>query len=149
MTTDHCPLNFDFTMKIIVPNTVLPKGAKIIPTVKKEIGGWVEMEFDAKVERFGLTWFRCKGGISHDGDREDWIADMPWGCLSVSDYQFREPRFGFDKFNSFDEACAEIIKKAKGQAKDKANEYRDKAAKADAAEAMLSAAIVKSAASIP
>lgn len=32
----------------------LPKGAKLIRPVRKKIGGWVDMEFDAKVERLGL-----------------------------------------------------------------------------------------------
>jgi hypothetical protein len=106
-------------MKTIVPNTVLPKGARLIKPFEKKIGGWVEMEFDAEVERLGLTWYRVKGGMGErkNGDREDWIADIPSCCISIHDYQWREPRWGSFGYESFDKAIAGRTKEALSIAK--------------------------------
>jgi hypothetical protein len=104
-------------MKTIAPNTVLPKGARLfLKPIHAKIGGWNEMEFDASVERLGLTWYRVKGGMGRNqagnatNDREDWVADIPVMALSVHDYQWREPRWGFHRYKSFDEAIAEQTK---------------------------------------
>ena len=70
----------------------LPKGAKEIK-VKKKIGGWVEMEFDAKLIHRGIQWLRVKDGFGDKGDREDWVADIPITCISVSDYHFRKEMY--------------------------------------------------------
>jgi hypothetical protein len=92
-------------MKTIKPNTVLPKGAKLLnKPVRKQTGNWVSMVFDAKLVRKGITWLRVKDGMSGNNDREDWVADIPKICASAHDYEWREPRFGAYKYNSFKEA---------------------------------------------
>jgi hypothetical protein len=67
----------------------LPKGAK--PTKRTAtIGNWVKMEFDARLPHRGIVWYRVSGGFGHRNDREDWVADIPYGCLSVSDYNWKK-----------------------------------------------------------
>lgn len=132
------------TMKTIAPNTQLPKGAKLLKKpLTHSIGGWSEMELDAVVERQGIKWFRVKGGMGDGGDREDWIANIPSGCLSVHDYQWREPRWGFEKFNSFNEAVTAQIKRGIDFAKKKAVEYRQNADNADQTVQLLERALRK------
>ncbi len=86
------------------PNTVLPKGGKLIKPLRKKIGTWVEMEFDATCRRNGLTWFRVKNGMGERGDREDWVADVPGVSISVHDYHYNGEDFG-PSYGSFDNAC--------------------------------------------
>ncbi len=128
-------------MKAIVPNSVLPKGAKKIVTLKREVGGWAEMEFDAICERHGLKWLRVKNGMGGRADSEDWVCDLPSACLSVHDYQWREPRWGFDKFDSFDEAVLAEMRSGAKQAKHSASELREKANRADETVRLLTAAL--------
>lgn len=105
-------------MKTIKLNTVLPKGGKLLKKpLKKKTGNWVEMIFDAEVLVEGIRWLRVQGGMGqgsplprNSNPREDWVADIPHGCASVHDYQFREPRWGFHEYNSFEEACREQLK---------------------------------------
>jgi len=128
-------------LKLIAPNSVLPKGAKLIkPPIEKEVGGWVLQEFDARVERLGLTWLRVKGGM---GGSEDWIADIPSGCVSIHDYEWREPRWGSARYESFDEACAGRIARAIEHQKHKAAELRQKAEEADESVVLLARAIAR------
>lgn len=65
-----------------------------------KIGGWVQMDYDAKMRVNGIEWIRVKDGLSGKGDREDWIANIPSGCVSIHDYQYREPRWGFEQYRS-------------------------------------------------
>ena len=82
----------------------LPRGAKLLtPTLKKSIGNWVEMEYDAEIARLGLTWYRVKDGMGNSGDREDWVAFIPTGNLCVHDYHWKGPVFGV-RYSSFDQA---------------------------------------------
>jgi hypothetical protein len=99
-------------MKPFKPNTKLPRGGKLLrPTITKETGGWTSLTYDAKVERLGLTWYRVQGGFSGKGYREDWVADLPSGCLSVSDYNWRDTSFPTN-YGSFDKAVRELTKEA-------------------------------------
>lgn len=112
----------------IKPNTVLPKGGKLLNPIRTaSIAGWSEMQYDAKVKCAGLTWLRVKGGMGGDNSGEEWVADIPSGCLSVHDYSWRAPRWGFDKWNSFEEAATESIKRHVAYARQSAKELRDKA----------------------
>lgn len=133
------------TRKLIAPNTVLPEGATRIPTVNKTLAGRVEMPFDARVERFGLTWYRVAGGMGEprNDSREDWCCDIPSGGMSVHDYQWREPRWGLDKFKSFDEAVIAEMKRSVRSRKDKAAEYRESAKKAEQAVKLMTAALAQ------
>jgi len=87
------------------PNSVLPKGAKLLPRIRtKPAGSWSDtLCYDASCERLGLTWLRVKSGFSSKNDREDWVADLPHGCLSVSDYNWNKGSFGH-YYGSFDDA---------------------------------------------
>jgi hypothetical protein len=129
-------------VKQIKANTVLPTGGKLLRRVLDcKIGGWVQMKFDAKVERFGLTWYRVKDGMGRNGDREDWVLDIPTQAVSIHDYQWREPRWGFEKYNSFDEAALAQMVKGLDQAESRAAEFRRDAALVDASVAILKRAI--------
>lgn len=130
-------------MKTIVANSVLPSGAKEIVTIRKKIGGWVEMEYDAECERYGLTWLRVKGGFNSHGGREDWVCDLPTGLLSVSDSSWREPRFGFDNFSSFDEAVAGEIRRSLSYAESKTKEKEREADESRETEALLRKSVSK------
>lgn len=112
----------------IEPNTVLPKGARHITPVKKEIGGYVKLPYDAKVTLNGVTWYRVQGGFSGHGDREDWVADIPLVNLSVHDYEWREPRWGFVSVNSFEEATEVALKGAPVTVRHRQKELRAKLA---------------------
>jgi hypothetical protein len=92
-----------------IPNSVLPAGGELIKPIKKKIGGWNELEFDAKVSRIGLTWYRVRGGFGGRGDSEGWIADIVAGNISVCDYNFNDTGFGIN-YGSFDGACVGQIK---------------------------------------
>lgn len=76
--------------------TRLPKGAKLVNPFTKKIGSWVEMTFDAEVIRYGIKWYRVKDGMGVSGEREDWVADLPAGCLSIHDYHWNGNPFGRD-----------------------------------------------------
>jgi len=79
------------------------RGMKILTRpIKRKIGSWVEMEYDAKIKRLGMTWLRVKGGFGGRGDREDWVGDVPFGCISVSNYNWTEHNFGH--YGTFDKA---------------------------------------------
>lgn len=97
------------------PNTTLPEGAKkILSKYRREIGSWAEMEYDAHVMRYGIKWLRVKGGFSGSGDREDWVADLPHGTLSVS--KKGSSGFRLDPFTevagSFEDAIQNELKRA-------------------------------------
>lgn len=96
--------------KNILPNTVLPSGGHLIRPIKRKIGHWVEMVFDAEVTMHGgMRWLRVRGGFGQRGDREDWVADFP-ANISVSDCEWREPRWGPRHYNSFEEATLSEMK---------------------------------------
>jgi hypothetical protein len=101
-------------VKAIKPNTVLPRGGRLIKVSKKKIGGWNPMKYDAKVVRFGLRIYRVAGGMGGANDREDWVVDVPHACVSVHCYQWRPPRWGFEKFSSFDEVIEAMLTNAVG-----------------------------------
>lgn len=46
------------------------------PPVKRQIGNYREMAYDATLELDGLVWCRAEGGFGEAGDREDWICDV-------------------------------------------------------------------------
>lgn len=80
-------------------------------TRTKKIGGWNEMEYDKTIVRKGITWYRVKDGMGGQGDREDWVASVPELCISVHDYQWREPRWGIISYPSFKAALdGEILR---------------------------------------
>lgn len=93
------------------PNAKLPRGAKKLPKpVHKKLGCWVQLTYDAVVERYGIKWYRVKGGFAEgDNSREDWCADVDQCCLAVHDYHWNGDDFG-PSYKSFDDACAGEIK---------------------------------------
>jgi hypothetical protein len=95
----------------VKPNTVLPKGGEMLPKViKAKIGGWAEMEYDAKVMRHGLEWLRVKDGMGSRGDREDWVANVNSIAISVHDYHWNGDDFG-PNHGTFNNACEQEMKK--------------------------------------
>lgn len=62
------------------------------------------MEYDAAYSYRGIRWLRVKDGMNGAGDREDWVAELPTGTASVHDYQWREPRGGSVKAETFHDA---------------------------------------------
>lgn len=124
----------------------LPKGATMLPKIiKKSVGGWAEQEFDAKCERFGLTLYRIKDGFGGHGDREDWIVDVPSGCISINDYQYRAPYWGFERYRSFDRAIAGNIERGIEREKGKIIEHERKAEAARKSLQLLKHALTKTA----
>ncbi len=91
------------------PKLRLPRGAKLCPAFKATIGSWVEMEYDAVVVRLGITWYRIKDGMDGSGKREDWVADLPEFCVSVSDYNWRPSRRMSGRFKFYRSFNAAII----------------------------------------
>lgn len=78
----------------------LPKGARNINPVKRSLGSWVEMIFDAELIHRGILWLRVKDGFGGRGDREDWVAELSVS-VSVSDYHFvKEKYWGFKEHQS-------------------------------------------------
>jgi len=96
-------------MKKPKPNTVLPKGGRLIKPFQSTFGSWIKQTFDAKVERFGLTWYRVQGGFGGKGGREDWVADIPCACLSASDL-YHDGLSLWGKKGSFDQEAAKETK---------------------------------------
>lgn len=123
----------------------LPKGGKLLePAIKRQIGGWSEQELDAKIIRFGLTLYRVKDGMGGNGDREDWIVDVPSGCVSIHDYQYRAPYWGFEKYSSFDKAIAGQIQRGIEHEKGKIINHERKAEEARKSLQLLKHALTKS-----
>jgi hypothetical protein len=115
------------------------KTKKITP-VKKKIGCWVEMTFDAVTERFGVRWLRVKDGFGGRGDREDWVADIPHGCLSVHDYHWNGDGFGPD-YGSFDGAIRGETKLMVDSLHHRENELRERLRKIQATVEILEKSI--------
>lgn len=86
----------------------LPDRAKLIEPITRVIGRWVEMTFDAKTERCGVTWFRVKDGMGGRGDGEDWVADVPNVPICVHDYHWNGDSFGANH-GTFDNACQQEL----------------------------------------
>lgn len=125
------------------PNTVLPKGGRLLqPPVKRQIGGWVKMTYDATVQRHGLTWLRVQGGFGGRGDREDWVADLPSGSVSVSDYDWvpglwnARPCHG-----TFDAAIIAEMRRNVAYLRQTTAELRDKADHAEEAQHLMETAL--------
>lgn len=70
-----------------------PGARKLKTKIRATIGHWVEMQYDAELRRRGLTWLRVVGGFSGDNRREDWVASVPSGCLSVNAKDIGRIRF--------------------------------------------------------
>lgn len=87
----------------------LPNGAIKIPTVEMKMGNFIPQTVDAKIELYGITWYRVAGGFGGRGDREDWIADVHEVSICACDYQWNGESFGPD-FGTFDNACLEALK---------------------------------------
>jgi len=104
----------------------LPKNARMLKSVKTtQISGWAEMSYDAEMYLHGIQWLRVKDGMGGGGDREDWVAVVPYGTFSVHDYQWREPRCGFVKVDSIEEAMEVEIKNGVVRCMDKIKATRD------------------------
>ena len=132
-------------MRAIYNDKILPRGAKLLnPHIKKKVGSWCEQEFDAKVERFGITWFRVHLGMGGSGGREDWVADIPNGCLSIHDYQFRKPYWGMHRYKSFDDAIVGQMKECQSRISETIEETNDKLARYRVSHSMITIAIGKS-----
>lgn len=122
------------------PNTVLPDGGKLIPVLRKKVGNWVEMEFDAEVMRFGQRWLRVKDGMGGRNDREDWIMDIPGQGVSIHDYHWNGEDFGANH-GSFDNAILEEMKLSRGYASEKRAELLGKLRDMERSIELLDAAI--------
>lgn len=94
----------------------LPEGAREIRPIRRKIGTWVELDFDAKLRFRGVWWFRVMGGFGGNGDREDWVADIDYGCVSVSDYHWRGKKWGSERYQTFQDALIGRMKGALGSA---------------------------------
>lgn len=94
----------------VKPNTVLPKGAILITPITFQIGQWVKIEYDAKLTRKNINWYRVRGGMSERNDREDWVADIPGYCVSVHDYHWNGHPFG-ENHGTFSNALKQELKR--------------------------------------
>ena len=98
------------------PNTVLPEGGELIDPVEMELGSYVKLTYDAKVEMHGVTWYRVKGGLGQSNyrrthEREDWVADIPRFSVSVHDYEWNGSDFG-NNYSSMSEAMADALQRS-------------------------------------
>lgn len=106
----------------------LPKGSRKIVPVKKEIGHWVKMTYDAQLIFRGVQWLRVKDGMSGNADREDWVANLGGVCISVHDYCFRAPYWGHeshrakDIFGAMDIQLKEGLQQAENTQKERLKE---------------------------
>jgi hypothetical protein len=74
----------------VKPNTKLPKGARLLKPRRMAVGEWLPQMVDARLVRHSINWYRVAGGFGGRNDREDWIAQLPATCVSVSDYNWRK-----------------------------------------------------------
>ena len=95
------------------------------------------MEFDAKVERLGLRWLRVKDGMCGRSEREDWVADVPFACVSIHDYHWNGERFGANH-GSFNNAIIEETKSGLSWLRSQIKELRSKIAFAEKGAEILS-----------
>lgn len=59
-------------------------GSAIIP-----IAGWLDQAYDEALVYRGVTWRHVEGGFGGRGDRDDWVADLPAGSISVNRYLWK------------------------------------------------------------
>ena len=120
-----------------------PKGFQLLksPVVKK-IGGWTELKYDASLERYGITWYRIQNGFGGNGDREDWVADVPSLCVSVSDYNWIKGSFG-TYYGSFDKAIEAEITSALEEIISEKKCLKAQLKEAEVSEILIRKAIVK------
>ena len=79
--------------------------------IRKKIGGWVEMDFEAYFTYRGIMWFRPKGGgLGGDGhhSREDWLANTPGIAISAGrsvnhGHDVTKVGWGFNKDKTLEE----------------------------------------------
>lgn len=102
----------------------LPKTARRIKPIIKKVGDWVEMTFDAILERNGLTWLRVKDGFGEKGNREDWVLDIPTRCVSISDYKWKGKNLG-RSYKSFEHAIDSEVLMALDFLKERKEKLRD------------------------
>lgn len=97
------------------------------------------MTFDASCVRCGITWLRVKGGFGDNGEREDWVADLPVTCAHVSTDDWCH---GKGKVHAtFDQAVRTELARALDAAKRKRNELKEKLKQTDKGIAMLVGAL--------
>ncbi len=127
--------------KMKLPKLCTPKDAK--PIYRKEkIGGWLEMEFDASVERHGLTWLHVKDGMGGHGDREDWICDLPFVAISIHDYNWnKNDPFGEKLGRNFDEAVLSALRGSIERTQRDRKELANKLVECDKAISMLESVV--------
>lgn len=92
----------------------LPIGAVLLKRpVRKTLGNYVEMSYDARIVIEGIRWYRVKDGMGTRGDREDWVADLPEYGLSVHDYYWNHSiDFGKKYGDTFEEAIIGVVKES-------------------------------------
>lgn len=107
------------------------KGARAVKAeafaLRKKVGGWVEMDFDRCLTRNGVRWLRVKDGMGGNGSREDWVADLPL-TVSVHDYQWKPPYFGFDRYRSMGHAMDAQLQRGIDRLEERAVELENKLA---------------------
>jgi len=113
----------------------LPPGAEPFGPETLKLGTYTPQQVDARLQMHGVTWYRVKGGFGGQGDREDWIADLPFS-VSASDYNWNGAEFGAD-YGSFENALTENLRHATVHARYKVEELRAQVEKLDAALASL------------
>lgn len=117
----------DEMVRRFIPNTRLPKGGSPLKRLlKKKIGGWVEMSFDATFVRHGIRWYRVKDGMGDNGDREDWVADLPESCISLHDYNWNRLWCDTVYYGDFETAVLTALKRELHHEREKIIELHDK-----------------------
>jgi len=98
------------TTQLLHKRNELPEGAYLLSSLKTlSLGSFTPQIVDAAIEKYGVTWYRVKGGFGGRNDREDWIADLPIS-VSIHDYHWNGEDFGPD-YGSFENAMYEELKK--------------------------------------
>jgi hypothetical protein len=89
--------------------TRIPHGYELIHSpVELQLGTFVPLVYDAKLQRNTIMWYRVQNGFGSRGDREDWVADLPVS-VSVSDYHWNGSDFG-PSYGTFDNACLQVLR---------------------------------------
>ena len=110
--------------------------------LRKKIGAWVEMEFDAAIRVRGIRWLRVRGGLGGEFRHEDWVADVPAICCSVHDYHWNGDDFG-PNYGSFLGAIRAEMKLSLDYAIYEAKKLRKKARAQAEGAAVLRKALAK------
>jgi hypothetical protein len=130
--------------KKFIPNAALPKGATMLKRVQElKIGAYYPQKFDARVDLFGVRFYRVHKGWNQEERSEVWIADTPIG-LCISEYEWNDSGSIFPKkADTFVGAVKIAIECARNNAVHRMEEFTAKAQEMAQCVEKLNAALAK------